>query len=84
MYQAHKLEMKRIKKIKAPKDVKGQKSRAKTGCNFFQKTISKILVPDEESYFPMDSAHVATYYIFNATGRKNAKYDHKVIPKAKF
>jgi hypothetical protein len=83
--KAKKLGIKEFIKQKAPKYIKDQKSRAKTGCRkIYEKAIRKILIIDDEIYVPIDPSDVNVRGFYHATTKKGAKYEDKIKPKSKF
>lgn len=72
-------------KQKAPKYVKNQESRAKSGCRKIYRAASgKILIMDDETYVPKDPADVTIHKFYHAQNRKDVKYEERVKPKCKF
>lgn len=81
----HKLGIKAYAKQAAPKYVKDQEVRAKTGCHkIYKKGLRKILVLDDETYVSFDPKDVPGKKYYHATKSKDVDYKHKVKPKAKF
>jgi transposase len=57
--KVHKLGITARTKIKAPKYVKDQEARAKTGCRkILEKCRKKVLVIDDETYVPFDPSQL--------------------------
>lgn len=80
-----KLGIKSFKKRIAPKYVKDQESRAKSGClHVYKNQLSKVLLMDDETYVPWDPQDVPGTKYFHAADPKSVSYSHKVKPKAKF
>ena len=83
--KVRKLGIKAYTKKKAPKYVKDQEQRAKSGCRFvYKKTLQKILIIDDETYLPWDPQDVPGKKFFHATDPNEVTYSEKVQPKAKF
>ncbi|OXA40221.1 hypothetical protein Fcan01_24870 [Folsomia candida] len=81
----HKLGMKGYVKQPAPKYVGTQQERAKTGCRkIYKKSLSKVLVIDDETYVTIDPDDIPGRKFFHATSPEDVKYEDKVQPKAKF
>ena len=79
------LGMRAFVKSNAPKYIKDQKSRAKTGCRkIYKKALHKILIIDDETMVPMDPSDVPGRKFFHAVDRYDVQYEEKIIPKAKF
>ena len=65
--------------------MKDQESRAKSGCRrVYEKTLSKVLVIDDESYVPLYRSDIPGKRYFHAESRSKVDYKEKIIPKAKF
>jgi len=73
------------KKEFAPKYVKDQRARAKIGCrHVYTKNRGKVLVIDDESYFPHDPTACKRRHYYHAAKKGEAPYEHRIIPKSRF
>jgi len=84
-FKLHELGRKAYTKKKAPKYVKDQAKRAKSGARkVYKKTLSQILVIDDETYVPCDPDDVPGRSFYHATDPKAVPYSERIKPKAKF
>lgn len=73
------------KKRSAPKYIKNQKQRAKTGCKkVYEKQLTHHLVIDDETYVAADPSDISAMEFFHATHPKSPPYEDRVKAKAKF
>ena len=83
--KTHKLGIKTYTKQSAPKYVKDQAQRAKSGCRrVYRKQLSKVLVIDDETYVMWDPKDTPGKKYFHASKPQAVSYRHRVKPKAKF
>ena len=74
----------RTKKF-APKYIKDQKNRVKTGARHInKKCLKKILIIDDETYLPLDPSEVPGRNFFHSLDPSDVKYEQRFKTKTKF
>ena len=71
--------------IKVPKYVENQEKRAKTNCRkLYRKSVTKVLVIDDETYVPCDPRQACVQKFFNFKNKDQVPHDVRYKPIEKF
>jgi hypothetical protein len=83
--KVHKLGITAYTKKKAPKYIKDQEKRAKTGLRkIYKKSLEKVLVIDDETYVTFDPSQLPGRKFFHALDQSEVEYEHKFKQMTKF
>ena len=83
--KVHKLGITARTKVKAPKYVKDQENRAKTGCRkIWEKSRKKVLIIDDETYVTFDPSQLPGRHFVHSVDHKQLEFHHKFKPLTKF